>query len=86
MLSNLWVLLKVCGEPVSKKAYGDLDFGGKGMIFLGYYTINKTRPLLGDQEGVVTGAGSGHYCENVAAVVRWRVWRRLGISRQGGGY
>ena len=47
----------------------DLDFGGKGRVVHRYYTSNKTRPLLGEQGGVLTGVGGGHHSEDIAAVV-----------------
>ena len=47
----------------------DLDFGSEGRVVHRYYTSNKTRPLLGEQGGVLTGVGGGHHSEDIAAVV-----------------
>ena len=83
MLSSAWVLMKVCGEPVSKREtqqelYGNgatvnLDFGG-GKVIHRCYASNKTKSLLGEQGRVLIGVGSRHHSKNVAAVVRWHVW------------
>ena len=51
-----------------------LDFGDEGRVIHRYYASNKTRSLLGEQGGVLIGAGSGHHSKNVAAVVRQHVW------------
>ena len=84
MLSGAWVLIKVLansypGRPHSRVTRqrgccGDLDFGGEGRVVHRYYTSNKTRPLLGEQRGVLTGVGGGHHNEDIAGVVRWHVW------------
>ena len=57
MLASAWVLMKVCGDPVSKgntvELYGNgaavyLDFGGERRVIHRYYT-NNTRSLFGEQ-------------------------------------
>ena len=45
--------------------------GDEKRIVHGYYTSNKTGPFLGEQGGVLTVVASGHYCKDIAAVVRW---------------
>ena len=45
-----------------------LDFG-EGRVIHRYYTSKSTRPLLGEQGGVLTGVGGGHHSEDIAAVV-----------------
>ena len=83
MLSSAWVLMKVCGEPVSKREtqqelYGNgatvnLDFGG-GKVIHRCYASNKTKSLLGEQGRVLAGLGGGHrYSGPMAYLVESRV-------------
>ena len=77
-------------EDNTTELYGNgttvyLDSGGEGRVIHRYYTSNKTRPLLGEQGGVLTGFGDGHHSEDIAAVVRRYVWDGIGVSRRGGG-
>ena len=48
----------------------ELGFGGEGRVVHRCYTSNKTRPLLGEQENMLTGVGGGHHSKGVAAVIR----------------
>ena len=79
MLSSAWVLMKVCGEPVSRRATQPSCTATGSLCILILVveeessiviTSNKTRSLLGEQGVVLMGVGSGYHSKNVAALVR----------------
>ena len=83
MRSSAWVLMKVCGEPVSRRATQPSCTATGSLCILILVveeessiviTSNKTRSLLGEHGGMLIGVGSRHHSKNVAAVVRWHVW------------
>ena len=69
-------------ELHSNGAAVDLDFGGEGRVVHRYHTSNKTRSLFGEQGRVLVGEDGGHHSEDIASVVRWYVWQRVGVVRR----
>ena len=87
MLSNVWVVIKVCSDKTELHDNGaivDPDFGCEGRVIHRFYTRNKTRPLLSEQGRLLTGMHDGYHYEDIAAVVQCHIWDGVAVSRREG--